>query len=375
MLQELVDMLGKILKIILIFLTTLGIYACKQNNSIPLEEVEQVQFKNEPSSNLLKESKILSYSDTFYFVPTFLGNDKFVYGYSMDEEKKKSSLISLNSTNNEYSIIKSVDFNENPVTFGTYYADKNYVIFNEYHYEGQISKYFLWSKRDNNFLEILSISGVPPLHFTEISKWDNMFIIITSDSSGDYPIVSYNVDSKELNSIETNNSGFPVVIDDTLYYILLDNKQGTTSIINYDLITFKKSELSKTNGRDEFYNGLYLNGKELISVKQTPEGVAFYKGYGDNSKRLFLSDYSESVSVYNGFLSFLGNNRTSNDGRLQYYLYDLNKKINYSYDGNVLYLSDIGIFWVEYLVPESEIANGGVFSKENSRMRFFEFHN
>ena len=62
-----------------------------------------------------------------------------------------------------------------------------------------------------------------------------------------------------------------------------------------------------------------------------------------------------------------------NDGKLQYYLYDLNNKINYDYDGSVLYLSDVGIFGVEYVTPESKIANGDVFTKENSRMRFFEF--
>ena len=47
--------------------------------------------------------------------------------------------------------------------------------------------------------------------------------------------------------------------------------------------------------------------------------MTFYQGYGNNSKKLFFSDYSESISSHHGFLTFLGNNRTSNDGRLQYY--------------------------------------------------------
>ncbi|CQR26193.1 hypothetical protein BN1356_02550 [Streptococcus varani] len=366
-------MLGKILKIFLISLSILGLSACKQNNFI-YSKLEPIQFKNEPSSNLLKKSKTLSYSETFSFVPTFLGNDKIVYGYSIDEQGKKSSLISLNLTNNEYSVVKSVNFDENPITFGIYYADKNYVIFNEYHYEEKESKYFLWSKKDNDFLEILSISGVHPLHFTEISKWKNIFIIITSDSTGNYPIISYNLESKERTIVESKNSGHPVVIDNTLYYLLFDNKQLTTSLISYDLLTFKKSELSKTNGKDEFYNGLNSDGNDLITVKQTPKGTTFYQGYGNNSKKLLFSEYSEAISSHNGFLTFLGNNRISNDGRLQYYLYDLNKKIKYNYDGNILYLSDIGIFWVEYLLPESKIANGEVFKKENSRMRFLEFN-
>lgn len=89
----------------------------------------------------------------------------------------------------------------------------------------------------------------------------------------------------------------------------------------------------------------------------------------------FTLNMQQSISCHKNFLAFLGNNRTSQDGRLQYYLYDIHKKIDYVYDGNVLYLSDSGIFWVEYLTPESEIANGTVFSKENSRMRFLAFHN
>lgn len=365
-------MLGKHFKVLFIFLAILSLNACKQNSSVSSKK-EQVQFKSESSSKLLNQSKILSYSDSFSFVPTFLGDDKFIYGYSMNEQEKKSSLISLNLENNKYSVIKSVDFAENPITFGVYYADEDYVIFNEYHYEGQESKYFLLNKKDNNSLEILNIPEVPPLHFTEIKRWGNRFIIVTSDSTGNYPVISYDLESKEITSIEPNNSGYPVVIDNILYYILLDNTQLTTSLMSYNLITFKKNELSKTEGKDEFYNGLYSNDKELIIVKQTPEGMTFYQRDGDNSKKLFFSEYSESVSSYNGFLTFLGNNQTSNDGRLQYYLYDLNKKIKYDYDGSVLYLSNVGIFWVEYLTPESQIANGEVFTRENSRMRFFEF--
>lgn len=56
--------------------------------------------------------------------------------------------------------------------------------------------------------------------------------------------------------------------------------------------------------------------------------MTFYQGYGEIAKKLFFSDYSESISSHHGFLTFLGNNRTSNDGQLQYYLYDLNKKSN-----------------------------------------------
>ncbi len=365
-------MLGKFFKLLFIFLAILGLNACKQNSSVSSKK-EQVQFKSESSSKLLNQSKILSYSDSFSFVPTFLGDDKVIYGYSMNEQEKKSSLISLNLENNKYSVIKSLDFAENPITFGVYYADEDYIIFNEYHYEGQESKYFLLNKKDNNSLEILNIPEVPPLHFTEIKRWGNRFIIVTSDSTGNYPVISYDLESKEITSIEPNNSGYPVVVDNILYYILLDNAQLTTSLMSYNLITFEKNELSKTEGKDEFYNGLYSNDKELIIVKQTPEGMTFYQRDGDNSKMLFFSVYSESVSSYNGFLTFLGNNQTSNDGRLQYYLYDLNKKIKYDYDGSVLYLSNVGIFWVEYLTPESQIANGEVFTKENSRMRFFEF--
>lgn len=235
-------MLGKLFKVLFIFLAILGLNACKQNSSVSSKK-EQVQFKSESSSKLLNQSKILSYSDSFSFVPTFLGDDKVIYGYSMNEQEKKSSLISLNPDNNKYSVIKSVDFDENPITFGIYYADEDYAIFNEYHYEGQESKYFLLSKKDNKFLEIMSIVGVPPLHFTEIKKWENTFVIITSDSTGNYPIISYNLDSKEITSIESNNSGYPVVIGNTLYYLLLDNKQITTSLMSYDLITFKKKRI------------------------------------------------------------------------------------------------------------------------------------
>ncbi|HFU4448302.1 TPA: hypothetical protein ACGO91_000475, partial [Streptococcus suis] len=116
-------MLGKFFKVLFIFLAILGLNACKQNSSVSSKK-EQVQFKSESSSKLLNQSKILSYSDSFSFVPTFLGDDEFIYGYSMNEQEKKSSLISLNLENNKYSVIKSVNFAETPITFGVYYADE-----------------------------------------------------------------------------------------------------------------------------------------------------------------------------------------------------------------------------------------------------------
>lgn len=324
MLLVVVAMRGNIWRSILICITTLLILSACINHTGNLSKTikkEPTQFKQEPTLNLLDRSKVLSYSNNFYFVPTFLGNDQFVYGYSLDEQNQKSSLIALDTTNNHYSLIKSIDFKDAPVTFGTYYADESYVVFNEYHYAEQESKYFLWSKQDDHYLEILNIPNVPPLHFTEINRWKNTLIIITSDAAGNYPIIHYNMDSKQSTIIESNNSGFPVVIDHNLYYLLLDNEQIKTSLMSYHLISLEKRVLSETIGKDNaFYSGLYLFDNRLLTVKQTEKRMTFYEGYPPSDKELLHFEYAAKHFCHQDFLAFLGNNRTSQDGRLQYYL-------------------------------------------------------
>lgn len=362
-------------QLLLIFILFLG-SGCARKEPTPkgtlpthLQPTE-ITFQTRPASELLNASKVLSYPDDFSFTPTFLGNDRFVYGYSMDETSHTMALLALNLDTNDFSIIKSV---HGPIVFGVYYADDDYVVFHEYHYEKQQSSYFLWKKKENHLVTILDVSNVPPLHYTEVSRWKNLFVLVASDAAGTYPILGYDVDTHTSTVIEERNSGYPVVIDQTLYYLLLDNEEQKTHVMSYDLISHQKKELSHTTGIDEFYTGLFSDGNQLMTVKHSEKGMAFYEGFDHTSTLLFHTEHAETISSHKGFLTFLGANHTSPDGRLEYAVYDLRNRIHYEYADNVLYLSDVGIFWVEYLHTGEKQTKGTLFSKHQSRMRFLEF--
>ncbi|HGF1448864.1 TPA: hypothetical protein ACF9FI_000531 [Streptococcus suis] len=65
--------------------------------TLPSKKLVSGQFKEVPASELLDASAILDYPADYPFVPTFLGDDGLVYGYSMDEQNGKSSLVYLDS--------------------------------------------------------------------------------------------------------------------------------------------------------------------------------------------------------------------------------------------------------------------------------------
>lgn len=108
-------------------------------------------------------------------------------------------------------------------------------------------------------------------------------------------------------------------------------------------------------------------------MKQMDNRVIFERGIGEQSEEILQTDHAEVVSCHQGFLSYIGTSRNSEDGRMLPYLYNLDHQIAYQYDHSVLYLSNVGIFWVEYLKPSEEIGPGAIFTAENSRMRFMSF--
>ncbi|HFI0119390.1 TPA: hypothetical protein ACGPB3_000042 [Streptococcus suis] len=103
--------------------------------TLPSKKLVPGQFKEVPASELLDASTTLAYPTDYTFVPSFFGDDGLVYGYHMDEKNGKSSLIYLDTASKEYKTLKSVEFEQSPIVFGTYYADKELTIFHEYHYE------------------------------------------------------------------------------------------------------------------------------------------------------------------------------------------------------------------------------------------------
>lgn len=71
----------------------------------------------------------------------------------------------------------------------------------------------------------------------------------------------------------------------------------------------------------------------------------------------------------NGYMSWLGKGKQDGKG-LDWYLYDMDKKIPYAFDDFQLFVSDYGVTWGAYETPWSEVEKGGLFKNQHSSVRF-----
>ncbi|MEY8462566.1 hypothetical protein [Streptococcus merionis] len=340
----------------------------EKSSNVPLE-IQQI-----PADDLLGASDTLSYPQNYSFIPTFLGDDGVAYGYSEDQKSLSISLIALDTSSNKYTNLYSVNKESAPITLGVYYADSDFVLINEYHYASSESKYLVLEKETGQARKILSFENVPPLHLTEADRYADAFYINTSDSSGNYLIYEYHLTTGSVEIIESENSGFPTIYKDDLFYIQFDNLNTKSKLLKYSIKAKEKVVIATTTQKEEFFNGLYSNGEEFILFRQVGDSIEVERGDIDHLTP-FIKVNSAELPVYSRhYFSFIGTPKDGDGRRMRSQLYDVEKNIEYMYDDSVLYLSQSGILWVEYLKAESEIETGQIFKKENSVIRYFSFN-
>lgn len=183
------------------------------------------------------------------------------------------------------------------------------------------------------------------------------------------------ISNKEMSLFESRNSANPVAVDDKIYYITIDNEKLRTSLMCFDSGNNTYQTLDETTQGSKYYSGLYTNGKDVI-VSKNISGETQLSMMDDNKVEtsFFSSNWIETLEYQDNYISYIGEKRDEERIKPQYYLMDIENKIDYIYDDGIILLSERGILWVDFKKEKSKIEKGQVFTNDNSIMKFYQFH-
>lgn len=331
-------------------------------------------FKVVASEELLKSSIKMSYPDGVYFTPTYLTDDSLVIGEAYDmNNQSENYLAALNIKDRSFKKIKYVEKTSEIVTIIVNYADKDYIVFEEFDQVNQKSIYFIFNLHEGDYKIIHSILNINPIHYTQVTRQGNKLYMNMFYKSDIYRTYSFDLLSGNMKVIEKENSSHPIYFNGNVYYILIDNSHQVTKIIRYNEHDELKEAVKELLRKDNFYNGLFSNDKNVI-ISEYKLGINYLSlGNIETERQFFSSNWIETLNYKGNYITFLGDRIDKDRVRPQYYLFDIEKMINYSYDDGIILLSNTGIFWVDFLKDEKEIEKGQIFTNDNSVMRYLTF--
>lgn len=379
-------MLGKKRILSLISLTFLCLFSASCSNSIKndtdnvdkntvKDSISQktLDFREEPSDTLLKDSLELTYPDGILFTPTKM-NNTFVIGESSQEDSPDQKYLGiLNIDTKEFKKLKDVERTSDIVSIIINYADSDFILFEEFDQVNLQSTYYLWDISSSTYQLLKHISDVVPVHYTQVTRDEND-IYMNIYSGNIYQTYCYSISNKEMSLFESRNSANPVAVDDKIFYITIDNENLKTSLMCFDSENDTYQTLDNTTQGSEYYNGLYTNGKDVI-VSKNISGETQLSMMDDNKVEtsFFSSNWIETLEYQDNYISYIGEKRDEERIKPQYYLMDIENKIDYIYDDGIILLSERGILWVDFKKEESKIEKGQVFTNDNSVMKFYQF--
>lgn len=376
--------LVRIYPLFLIYIVLLLLTGCSNRDNASLSsnstetKTNQISdataFKTVASEELLKPSIKISYPEGVYFTPTYLTDDSLVIGEAYDMNNQSENYLAvLNIKDRSFKKIKYVDKTSEIVTIIVNYADKDYIIFEEFDQVNRKSIYFIFNLREGDYKIIHSVLNVNPIHYTQIARQGNKLYMNMFYKSDIYRTYSFDLLSGNMKVIEKENSSHPIYFNGNVYYILIDNSHQITKIIKYNEHDELKKEVKELSRKDNFYNGLFSNDKNVIISEYKLEINYLSLGNIETEKQFFSSNWIETLDYKGNYITFLGDRIDKDRVRPQYYLFDLKKMINYNYDDGIILLSKTGIFWVDFLKDEKEIEKGQIFTNDNSVMRYLAF--
>lgn len=283
-------------------------------------------FKTVASEELLKPSIKISYPEGVYFTPTYLTDDSLVIGEAYDMNNQSENYLAvLNIKDRSFKKIKYVDKTSEIVTIIVNYADKDYIIFEEFDQVNRKSIYFIFNLREGDYKIIHSVLNVNPIHYTQIARQGNKLYMNMFYKSDIYRTYSFDLLSGNMKVIEKENSSHPIYFNGNVYYTLIDNSHQITKIIKYNEHDELKKEVKELSRKDNFYNGLFSNDKNVI-ISEYKLGINYLSlGNIETEKQFFSSNWIETLDYKGNYITFLGDRIDKDRVRPQYYLFDLKK--------------------------------------------------
>lgn len=378
-------MLGKVRRLFTILTLTMVLVACSsqkvQDEQVLVPSYEQSEANSQellldkPAQDLLASSASFSYPDGVVFTPTRLTDNELVLGEAYDSGQETNKyLASYDLKTEKLTKLKDLNKTSDLMTVGIYYADSDYLFFEEYDNANQSSYYYLWDFKAKAARLIHQTDDTPPIHYTQATRKDEVLYLNLYASSAIYQTYQYDIDNQQLTLIEEGNSSSPTIYNNQLYYITIDNQSLETAIVSKDLPSLETEQVYQTSGSSTYLTGLFSNGHQALYLQQEADKTSLYRSdLKGQAEVIYSADWIESLDYQGGFVSFVGDRRSKERVRSQYYLLDIDKNINYLYDDGPILLSQAGIFWIDFKKDEHAIEKGQVYTNENSVMRFYPF--
>ena len=380
------DMLGKLKKsnllLSFIIVTTL-ISGCSNNlgnqenlSNDNSSEEKNIATKFTEFSDIFSEYESFSFPDNVNFTPTYLSDDAVVFGEFHDLDSRTNiGIAKYNLRTKEFDILSESESKSNFLTIIIIMANGEFVVYEEFDQELMVSKYYLYYFNAKKKELIYEINEVAPIHYTQaIQSEDNIIMNVYNSNNQTYNNIKFDTISKKNEMIEEQNCGFPILFKDKLYYVLIDNQKFETKIIEYDIEKSSKNELMSIKGQDKYISGLYTNENDMfVSIDSSSTKMYTYDVENNKLTYFFESEWMETPSFENKYLTWLGGSKDPTQGRPQYYLFDIKKNLNIEYNDSIILLSKSGMMWVKFKVDSNSIPKGNIFNPQYSEIRYFEW--
>lgn len=365
--------INKALKV-LISIIFIGLSACSSvQNSVMFDDLPLKR-----SEDLLSDSISLPFPDNEMFTTSHFADSGLLFG-EINKSDNERMLAQLNVDTGEYTILKEIGNSHLNVIA----SSEKYIFYLEVEYSANyasasFSLYImdLVKQQSTMIFELDETSSIFKVDGTFYD--DYLFYIVDEEKDGKQisEVKQYNLTSGSIETLVKGTNDSLVILEDKLFTIHIDNINLKTELYEIDLRNFNQQSLFMTDDNFKWINYLGTDDKDLFIIFRNDQGIELTKFDFSNNKVLTVfENYSfiENPKIVNNYMYWLGEPRSEERQKSQYYLYDIENHINVIYDQGPLLISRKGIIWIEFKKNDYDIPKGKIFIPENSEIRYIPF--
>lgn len=346
----------------------------KKERYFTFENNDVVDYDKQDIQDYYKDKKELLYPSNFEFTIAKLVSNKFIVGEAREITKLNNRFLSIYDVETQKleNLVQLETVKEDnvdvAVNLNILYANENNILYTTF-YKG-VAKYYIYDLLHHKEKIILTQENLPEYTFDQGIVTNNYIILsILNNNTQKYELRYYPLYNLKEQIITTDNSGFPTIINDKIYYIEIDNQEKKTTLIEYNILENEKTVKYKTENENEYINFLTGEDKLIVGVRKNDETFV-YEVYENIAKLKYKAPWIETPSFSQNNLTYLGDKRDENRVRMQYYLIDFKNRKDINNTGGPIYLSKDAILWLEYKVKDEEIPKGRVFTKDYTKLYY-----
>lgn len=345
-------------------------YEMREGEMPDLFDLETIEI-----SHLFTDASNHEFPDEYYFMPAQLTDQGILYGtmYPM-ENRNQEQLAEWNLETDEFNEHNEIKSKAEGDVSRMLLLTNEFSIYELGDNENKLTEFYIQDFKTNEKQVFYKIKNMPNLHRTQIYQFEDAVVLgVVNPSNGNRnEILRYLPYENRIEVIESNNSTDPIIHNGKIYYLLINNAELITQLIETDLSTKTKTVVFELQGANRFTYSLVGNNKDMLLTIKDDDTMKNYK-VNTATKELipyFETQWMEAIVYQNGFLTWTGMRSVPERGRLQYYLLDVENNIHYLNNDGDIFLSNKGIAWNDYKVAEQDIPKGGVYIKESSSIKY-----